>query len=251
LGLDARGRLPRHPHLPVSRGVYDLRLITAICATALLSLTLTLAGCGGGDAVTVNAPLSSTANATGAAATVSMSGTPTTGITVGTQYSFTPTASDSDGGKLAFSIQNAPTWASFNTTTGQLAGSPKATDTGMTMNIVITAADGAATATLPAFSITVTATPGTPTPTTGTAAVSWVAPTQNTNGTALTNLAGFKIYYGTNSGSLTQVAQIASAGATDYVVSGLTSGTWYFAVTSYTSDGTESAQSTLSSKTIS
>jgi hypothetical protein len=230
--------------------VYDLRLIKAICATALVSLTLTLAGCGGGDGVTVNPLASSTADAAGAPATATISGTPMTGVTVGTQYSFTPTASDSDGGKLAFSIQNAPAWASFNATTGQLSGSPKATDTGMTMNIVITAADGAATAALPAFSITVTATPGTPTPTTGTATVSWVAPTENTNGTALTNLAGFKIYYGTNSASLTQVEQVTSAGATDYVVSGLTTGTWYFAVTSYTSDGTESARSATSSKTI-
>jgi hypothetical protein len=231
--------------------VYDLRLIRAICATALVSLTLTLAGCGGGDSVTVNPLASSTADAIGTPATATISGTPMTGVTVGSQYSFTPTASDSDGGKLVFSIQNAPTWASFNATTGQLSGSPKATDTGMTMNIVITAADGTATASLPAFTITVTATPGTPTPTTGTATVSWVPPTQNTNGTALTNLAGFKIYYGTNSASLTQVAQVSSAGATDYVVSGLTSGTWYFAVTSYTSDGTESAKSAASSKTIS
>jgi hypothetical protein len=230
--------------------VYDLRLIKAICATALVSLTLTLAGCGGGDAVTVNPVASSTADAAGAPATATISGTPMTGVTVGTQYSFTPTASDSDGGKLAFSIKNAPAWASFNATTGQLSGSPKATDTGMTMNIVITAADGTATAALPAFSITVTATPGTPTPTTGTATVSWVAPTANTNGTALTNLAGFKIYYGTNSASLTQIEQVSSAGVTDYVVSGLTSGTWYFAVTSYTSDGTESARSATSSKTI-
>jgi Putative Ig domain len=231
--------------------VYDLRLIKAICATALVSLTLTLAGCGGGDAVTVNPVASSTADAAGSPATATISGTPMTGVTVGTQYSFTPTASDSDGGKLAFSIKNAPAWASFNATTGQLSGSPKATDTGMTMNIVITAADGTATAALPAFSITVTATPGTPTPTTGMATVSWVAPTANTNGTALTNLAGFKIYYGTSSASLTQVAQVSSAGATDYVVSGLTSGTWYFAVTSYTNDGTESARSAASSKTIS
>jgi len=201
--------------------------------------------------VTVNPLASSTADAVGTPATATISGTPMTGVTVGTQYSFTPTASDSDGGKLAFSIKNAPAWASFNAATGQLSGSPKATDTGMTMNIVITAADGTATAALPAFSITVTATPGTPTPTTGTATVSWMAPTQNTNGTALTNLAGFKIYYGTNSASLNQVAQVSSAGATDYVVSGLTSGTWYFAVTSYTSDGTESAQSAASSKTIS
>jgi hypothetical protein len=174
-----------------------------------------------------------------------------TGITVGTNYSFTPTASDSDGGKLAFSIQNPPSWASFDTTTGRLSGSPKITDTGTTLNIVITAADGTAKASLAAFSITVTATPATPAPTVGTAKVSWVAPTENVNGTALTDLAGYNIYYGTDSASLNQKAPVSNAAATGYTVNGLASGTWYFAVTSYTSDGVESARSPLSSKTIS
>jgi Putative Ig domain len=225
-----------------------LRLFKAVCATALVSLALT--GCGGGDAVSVNPVAGSTTAAVVTPATVSISGTPMTGVKVGTNYSFTPTASDSDGGKLTFSIQNSPPWVSFNTATGQLTGSPKSTDTGTALNIIITAADGSATASLPAFSITVTATPATPTPTTGTATVSWTAPTENTNGTALTNLAGFKVYYGTSASSLTQVAQVANAGATNYVVSGLASGTWYFAVTSYTTDGQESALSSTSSKTI-
>jgi hypothetical protein len=225
-----------------------LRLIRAVCVTALVSLAL--AGCGGGDPVSVNPVTGSATAAAVTPATVSISGTPMTGVKVGTNYSFTPTASDSDGGKLTFSIQNSPSWVSFNTATGQLTGSPKSTDTGTTLNILITAADGSATASLPAFSITVTATPATPTPTTGTATVSWMAPTENTNGTALTNLAGFKVYYGTSASSLTQIAQVANAGATNYVVSGLASGTWYFAVTSYTTDGQESAPSSTSSKTI-
>ncbi|HEY0342891.1 MAG TPA: fibronectin type III domain-containing protein, partial [Steroidobacteraceae bacterium] len=103
-------------------------------------------------------------------------------------------------------------------------------------------------ASLAAFSITVTATPVTPG---GTATVSWVAPTENVNGSALTDLAGYNVYYGTNSASLSQKAEVSNAGATGYVVSGLTSGTWYFAVTSYTAGGVESARSPLSSKTIS
>lgn len=227
-----------------------MRLIRAACALALVLLGLT--ACGGGDAVSVN-PLTSTADETGPTTTptATISGTPMTGVTVGTNYSFTPTASDSDGGKLTFSIQNAPSWASFDTTTGRLSGSPRVTDTGMTMNIVITAADGTAKAALPAFTITVTGTPGTPAPTTGTAAVSWVAPTQNVNGTVLTDLAGYNIYYGTSSASLSQKAEVSNAGATAYTVTGLKSGTWYFAVTSYTSEGLESARSPLSSKTIS
>ena len=223
-----------------------MRLIRAVCALALVLFGLT--ACGGGDAVSVN-PATATANNVGPTTTptATISGTPMTGITVGTNYSFTPTASDSDGGKLAFSIQNPPSWASFDTTTGRLAGSPKITDTGTTLNIVITAADGSAKASLAAFSITVTATPVTP----GTATVSWVAPTENVNGTALTDLAGYNVYYGTNSASLNEKAAVSNAGSTAYTVNGLTSGTWYFAVTSYTSGGVESARSPLSSKTIS
>ena len=223
-----------------------MRLIRAVCALALVLLGLT--ACGGGDAVSVN-PGTATVNEAvpTTSPTATISGTPMTGITVGTNYSFTPTASDSDGGKLVFSIQNPPSWASFDTTTGRLSGSPKITDTGTTLNILITATDGTAKASLAAFSITVTATPVTP----GTATVSWVAPTQNVNGTALTDLAGYNVYYGTNSASLNQKAAVSNAGATAYIVNGLTTGTWYFAVTSYTSSGVESARSPLSSKTIS
>jgi hypothetical protein len=226
-----------------------LRLIRAVCAPLLVSLALV--GCGGGEGLTVNpVATASTAAATGTSATATISGTPVTAVTVGTNYSFIPTASDSDGGKLTFSIQNRPAWASFNTATGQLSGSPKVTDTGTTLNITITAADGAATASLPAFSITVTATPATPSPTTGTAKVSWVAPTENIDGTALTDLAGYRIYYGTSSSALTQTIQIANAATLQYVVSGLATGTWYFAVTSYTTAGQESSPSPVSSKTI-
>ena len=216
--------------------------------------SLTLVGCGGGADDAVN-PLSSTATAaeTGTAATATISGTPSTSVTVGTNYSFTPSASDSDGGALTFKVTNAPAWATFNASTGQLSGSPKQTDVGTTSGIVITAADGTATASLTAFNITVSSTTVSTTPTTGSATVSWSAPTANTNGTALTNLAGYKIYYGTDASSLTteQVVEVANPATLSYVLSGLGSGTWYFAVASYSASGEESALSAVSSKTIS
>jgi Putative Ig domain len=245
----AQSQFPMSVRLPASEPFKEtvLRLIRALCAAVVAALTLV--ACGGGDPVSVNPGTSTTANET--AATVSISGSPMTGIAVGSQYSFTPTASDSDGGKMTFSIQNAPAWASFNASTGQLSGSPKATDTGTTLNIVISVADGTATASLPAFSVIVTGTPANTGPTSGTATVSWSAPTENVNGTALTDLAGFNIYYGSSAGSLTQKVQVTNAQATSYVVNGLGQGTWYFVVTAYTSDGTESAQSSVGSKTIS
>jgi hypothetical protein len=85
----------------------------------------------------------------------------------------------------------------------------------------------------------------------GTATVSWTPPTTNTNGTALTNLAGYKIHYGTSSNSLNQTLQVANPGLTSYVLNNLSGGaTWYFGITAYTSTGAESALSNIGSKTI-
>ena len=60
----------------------------------------------------------------------------------GTAYSFTPTASDPDGNTLTFSIANKPSWATFNTGTGRLQGTPSAGDVGTTTGIVISVSDG-------------------------------------------------------------------------------------------------------------
>ena len=84
----------------------------------------------------------------------------------------------------------------------------------------------------------------------GTATVNWTPPTDNTNGTALTGLAGYQIHYGTASNNLSQTVQVANSGLTSYTLTNLTAGTWYFAVTSYTTSGTQSSMSNLASKTI-
>jgi hypothetical protein len=63
-------------------------------------------------------------------------------------------------------------------------------------------------------------------------------------------LTGFTIYYGTNQSALTQSIVVSGATTTTYEVTGLASGTWYFAVAANAADGTESAQSTVGSKTI-
>ena len=173
-----------------------------------------------------------------------ISGSPTTSLNSGTAYSFQPTASDPDGNALTFSIQSKPAWASFSTSTGRLSGTPAAADVGSYSNIVISVSDGSASASLPAFAISVTQVAN------GTATITWTPPTQNTDGSSLTNLAGYRLYYGTNSASLTQTVQIANAGASSYVVDNLSPATWYFAVKAYNSSGAESDLSVLASKTI-
>ena len=173
-----------------------------------------------------------------------INGTPATSANAGTAYSFTPTAADPNGNPLTFSIQNPPSWASFNTQSGNLSGTPGSADAGTYSNIIISVSDGTSTASLAAFSIIVTQVAN------GSATVTWTAPTQNTDGSALTNLAGFNIYYGTSASNLNQSVQIANPGLTTYALGNLAPGAWYFAVNAYTTAGAESALSSIASKTI-
>ncbi|HEY6924412.1 MAG TPA: fibronectin type III domain-containing protein [Steroidobacteraceae bacterium] len=89
-----------------------------------------------------------------------------------------------------------------------------------------------------------------PAPVTATASLSWLPPTDNTDGSKLTDLAGYNIYYGTESSALTQTIQVTNPAALGYVVTGLAKGTtWYFQVTSYSRAGQESGPSAITSKT--
>ncbi len=89
----------------------------------------------------------------------SISGTATTSVTAGSAFTFTPTAVDPDTLALVFSISGKPTWASFSTATGKLAGTPSSAQVGNYPNIVITVSDGSRTASLPAFAVQVKAAP--------------------------------------------------------------------------------------------
>jgi hypothetical protein len=173
-----------------------------------------------------------------------ISGTPPTSINVGSAYTFTPKATDASGKSLTFSIKNAPSWTAFNAATGQISGTPGAAYAGTYSNIVISVSDGTASASLTAFSIAVNQVSN------GTATVDWTPPTDNSNGSALTNLAGYEIHYGNASNSLTQTVQVANAGLSSYTLTNLTAGTWYFGVTAYTSNGEQSSMSNVASKTV-
>jgi hypothetical protein len=91
-----------------------------------------------------------------------------------------------------------------------------------------------------------------PTPGTSNVTLSWMAPTENTNGSALTDLGGYKIYYGTSPKQLDQLVALSNPGLQTYVIDGLAVGVmYYFAVTATATDGTESAQSAVVSMNIS
>jgi hypothetical protein len=175
-----------------------------------------------------------------------ISGTPPTTDVAGSPYSFQPAASGPSGMTLSFSIQNKPVWANFSIATGLLSGTPTSAQTGTYGNVIVSVSDGQAANALPAFAITVTAPPVT----TGSATVNLSPPTQNSDGSALTDLAGITIYYGTSPSNLSQSVQVAGMSPTSYTINNLASGTWYFGGMAYTTAGTHSAMSAVVSKTI-
>jgi Putative Ig domain len=192
-------------------------------------------------------PFSITVAAAGGGATNSkptISGSPATAVNAGDSYTFTPTASDANNDKLTFRVQNLPSWAAFSASTGTLSGQPTSATVGTYTNIVVSVSDGTASASLAPFSIAVNQTSN------GSAQINWSPPTQNTDGSALTNLSGYRINYGTSQTNLSNSIQIPNPGIASYVVTNLSGGTWYFDVVAYNSSGTQSAASTLGSKTI-
>jgi hypothetical protein len=174
----------------------------------------------------------------------SISGSPATTVNAGSAYNFQPTASDPNGDALTFSIQNSPSWATFSTSTGRLSGTPTSANAGSFSNIIISVSDGTNRVSLPAFSITVAQAA------TGSATLSWTPPTENTDGTDLTNLSGYRVVYGRSSTNLDQSVQISNASVSTYTITGLSSGIWYFAVKAYNAAGAESSFSTVGSKSI-
>lgn len=173
-----------------------------------------------------------------------ISGTPAKSVMQGYSYAFTPKAYDANGDTLRFSIANKPSWASFSSSTGRLSGTPTASQVGTYWNIKISVSDGRLSASLPTFAIAVSQA------STGSMTVSWAAPTTNTDGSTLTNLAGYRIYYGNSSTSLDKRVSISGTSLTTYVIENLPVGTYYVAMTSVNSSGVESTRSLVVKKII-
>ena len=173
-----------------------------------------------------------------------ISGSPPTTAMADQPYAFTPSSSDPDGNTLTFTVSNLPGWASFNAATGRISGTPTSAHVGVYTNIAITVSDGQTGASLPPFAITVTAI------TTGSVRLSWTPPTSNSDGSPLTNFAGYRIYWGTSPTSFSNSETVNNAGLASYVVEQLPPATWFFVVTAVNSQGGESSFSNVASKTI-
>ena len=221
----------------------------------LILVVIQLDGCSGGSSssgspattasaasVSTNTPSPTPSQSSSTPLTIS--GAPAASVALGGTYNFTPVASDSNSKTLSFSIQNKPSWASFNSGTGELSGTPTSADVGSYSNVSIGVSDGVLSATLPSFSISVTQIA------TGSATLSWIPPTTNANGTTLTNLAGYYVHYGTNAASLADTITIANPGISTYVISNLSPGTWFFSVTAFNSSKVDSNFSNIVNKMI-
>ena len=215
----------------------------------LLSLILVLAGCGGGG---VGNPLNSAASLSNETSletpgALVLTGTPPASVSVGDPYYYAPTVSQGSV-PVSFSIQGQPAWTSFDYQTGALAGTPTAADVGPSGEITITAYNSVNTVSVGPFAIEVVpaGSPGR----SGSATLTWSPPGVNTDGSPLTNLAGYYVHFGTSEASLTQIIELTDASATTYVVSNLSPGTYYFAVSAYNSLGLEGAWSNIASKTL-
>ena len=174
----------------------------------------------------------------------SIAGSPGRAVMIGDTYSFTPTASDSDGDSLTFRVNNLPAWASFNATTGAVTGQPTLADVGLFRNVTISVSDGQDNTALPSFDITVTQ------GALGSMSLSWTPPQTNTDGTSLVDLAGYNIYYGESAGNYPNRIRIDNPSVSTYVVDNLSPQTYYVVATSFNSVGVESAYSNMAVKVV-
>jgi hypothetical protein len=160
-----------------------------------------------------------------------ISGVPVTAAVVGRPYSFKPAAADVDNDALTFSISGKPAWAEFDASNGTLSGTPTTANVGSYANVEISTSDGSLSASLAPFTITVA------NAIRQSVTLNWTAPTQNVDGTALTDLAGYKVFYGTGSRQYSTTVSLAGAGNNSVVIEDLTQGTWYFSLQSYNNAG--------------
>ena len=155
--------------------------------------------------------------------TVQIAGVPGVTVTAGSAYRFQPDVIVPEGATATYSVSNLPPWAQFDTATGVLSGTPEASQAGLYADIVITVTADGDSAALAPFSINVSSGSST------VATVTWSPPAAST----ASQVAGYRVYYGTSVATMTKSVDVQDAGATSYVIDNLSSGTWYFAIAAY------------------
>jgi hypothetical protein len=84
----------------------------------------------------------------------------------------------------------------------------------------------------------------------GSVTLSWTPPTENEDGTALTDLDGYRIYWGTTAGLYPNSVTIDNESVSTYVIDNLSPGTYEFVATSFNTSGVESAYSSPATKVV-
>lgn len=215
------------------------RCLMVLLAAAVVALS----ACGGGDEEG-DVTGGSGSGGGGSQSGLSISGNPPSSVLAGTSYSFTPAVSNPNGGTLTFTVSNLPSWATLNSSTGRVIGTPQMSDVRQYTGITMTVTNGSESVSVGPFSIEVVGTA------TGSATLTWTAPTTRTDGTSLSNLAGYRIYWGTAPDALDNMAEVDNPGISSYVIDQLTPATWHFVATAFDANNRESAFSNMASKTI-
>jgi len=215
-----------------------------------LVASLLLAACSNDDSTSTSASTQASTSAPSnpappASDPVTLQGTPPTTVQAEANYYFEPQRSVSSS-LVTFTVTGLPTWAHFDSSTGALSGIPQVHDEGTTGHIVISASNDSGTTSMAPFVITVTA----PASQGGSVVLSWQAPTENMDGSPITNLAGYHIYYGTDADNLTSTITVNGADTTSYVVNGLQEGAYYFSVVAFNSAGLSSGKSNLADQSV-
>jgi hypothetical protein len=203
----------------------------------LVLSVLVAGGCGGGSDT-------SSFSGNNANQALTISGSPASAVLIGDDYSFIPSANGSNGNVLSFSIRNQPRWSTFDSATGRVSGQTLPGDEGVYEKIQIAVSNGSTNASLPDFSITVTDTAF------GSMTLSWLAPTQNSDGTPLTDLAGYNIYFGLSQDDYSNKVHIDNPSISTYMVENLLPNTYYVVATSLNSLDVESTYSNVAVKAV-
>ena len=170
---------------------------------------------------------------------------------VGATFDYQPVAQDPESDTLRFTAINLPPWASLDSTSGRISGTPGPNDAGLHESISITVADAKHVVVTAPFSIVVNPAVNPALELgSGVASLQWEMPPSKVSGEPLDDLAGYRILYGRSSSDLDHSVMIPDPATTSYQFSTLTSGVWYFAVVAVSAGGLEGPPTTLATKSI-
>lgn len=155
---------------------------------------------------------------------------------VGEPYEFVPVVSNAIVPNLQFSYINRPSWSGSYRGSGAIMGTP--TEPGVYANVQIQAWDGVHFGVSAPFTITVASAAGS-------VNLRWVKPAVNTDGSPLTNLAGYIIHYGTSAANLDAQLFVKSADSTTAEIGNLSAGNWYFRIAAVTDANVQGPFSTI------